>query len=70
MTYQESAGDQDDNATLARGLGIQCRDLVADLLEGQALLIKNCRSVYCGLEYSTARSVSFVSGKYEPSTSQ
>lgn len=36
-TYQKSTGDHNDDATLDGGLSVQCRDLVLDLLEGQAL---------------------------------
>lgn len=39
MTYQESTGHQDDNAAVAGGLGVEGGDLVAHLLEGQALCI-------------------------------
>jgi hypothetical protein len=38
-TYQELAGDQDgDTTSLVGGLGIQGRNLVLDLLEGEALV--------------------------------
>lgn len=39
MTYQESASNQDDDA-VSGGLGVESGQLVAHLLEGQALLIK------------------------------
>lgn len=38
-TYQESAGNQDDDA-VSGGLGIESGQLVAHLLEGQALFIE------------------------------
>lgn len=37
FTHQKGTGHQDDDAAIAGGLGIKGRDLVADLLEGQAL---------------------------------
>lgn len=40
MTYQESTGNEDDDA-VARGLGVESSELVAHLLEGQALLIRS-----------------------------
>lgn len=39
MTYQKTTGNQDDNTTLAGGLGVKGGDLVAHLLEGEALLM-------------------------------
>lgn len=38
MTYQESARNQDDDA-VSGGLSVQGGELVAHLLEGQALLV-------------------------------
>lgn len=40
MTYQESTGNEDDDA-VTRGLGIERSELVAHLLEGQTLLIRS-----------------------------
>lgn len=40
MTYQESTGNEDDDA-VTRGLGIKSSKLVAHLLEGQTLLIRS-----------------------------
>ena len=37
ITYQERASDQDENAVVARGLGINGVGAVLDLLEGQVL---------------------------------
>ena len=39
MTHQESTGDQDDDA-IAGGLGVEGGQLVAHLLEWQALLVE------------------------------
>lgn len=36
-TNQELAGDEDEHAVVGRGLGVEGRDLVLDLLEGEAL---------------------------------
>jgi hypothetical protein len=38
-TYNKTTGNQDSNASLAGGLGVQGGNLVAHLLEGKALLI-------------------------------
>lgn len=39
MTYKKTTGNQDNDASLAGGLGIKGGNLVAHLLEGKALLI-------------------------------
>lgn len=36
-TNQELASDEDEHAVVGRGLGVEGRDLVLDLLEGEAL---------------------------------
>lgn len=37
-TYKKLASDEDDNAAIGGGLGVEGGDLVLDLLEGEGLL--------------------------------
>lgn len=54
-TYQQSAGDQDENATiLASRLGIQGSDLVYDLLEGKVLEMLSSVRGTTGTEQASA----------------
>lgn len=39
-SYQERTGHHDDDATVGRRLGIEGGDIVSNLLEGQALRIR------------------------------
>lgn len=39
MTYKKTTGNQDNDASLVGGLGVKGGNLVAHLLEGEALLM-------------------------------
>lgn len=43
VTNQELAGDENENAIVGRGLGVEGGNLVLDLLEGEALWNAECQ---------------------------
>lgn len=60
--YQESTGNQDNDAAFAGGLGVKGGDLVTDLLEGKALLVGIVISIPMCLDVA-------IGGEHTPSFS-